>query len=49
MEKEALLKTGRCGDVHMCDDTMGGSRGLHLLLFFGYRPTGRKGINKLKY
>lgn len=35
MEKEALLKTGRCGDVHMCDDTMGGSRGLHLLTFLG--------------
>lgn len=50
-EQEALLKTGRCGNVHMCDDRMGGLRGLHLLIFSGYRPTGRKGkgIKKFKY
>ena len=29
-EQEALLKTGRWGNVHVCDDRMGGLRGLHL-------------------
>lgn len=35
MEKEALLKTGRCGDVHMCDDTMESTGEGSTYLFLG--------------